>query len=394
MKVLFTAIGLFLVAQLTVFAKGIEFFHGTFAEAKEAAGQQGKLIFIDAYTTWCGPCKRMSAQVFTQEEVGEFYNQTFVNLKLDMEKGEGRDFQQKYRVNAFPTLLFLDPEGNVVHKLVGGMDATNFLKLGKFAASKSSVSSSLDKEYEEGRRDPAFMAEYVEAISKGNRPVLKIVNDYLLTQKDLKTPENLKIIFFGMTEVDSRVFNLLVENRKDIVKMFGEETVEDQIVKAANATVNKAIEFNSGDLLEEANDKVKRYAGEKYKQFQYDSRLKYYISTRQPDMFLKYAKDYVKVSDQNKYDLTNEILTEHRDQPILVNQATYWAVELADANANEQFCFLAAQLLFLDGQFPQSKNYAEKALKHAGDSNSAMIPNIKKLLAAIETKINLEKSSR
>ena len=93
MKFLATCLGFFLISQSLALGKGIEFFHGTLAEAKELASQEGKLIFIDAFTTWCGPCKRMSAQVFTQEEVGEFYNQTFVNLKLDMEKGEGKDFQ-------------------------------------------------------------------------------------------------------------------------------------------------------------------------------------------------------------------------------------------------------------------------------------------------------------
>ena len=115
-----------LFLSLSAIAGGIDFFHGSVEEAKALAKEEGKLIFVDAFTTWCGPCKRMSSQVFTDENVGEFYNRTFVNLKLDMERGEGKEFQQKYRVSAFPTLLFLDPEGTVVNKVVEGMDVKNF----------------------------------------------------------------------------------------------------------------------------------------------------------------------------------------------------------------------------------------------------------------------------
>lgn len=394
MKIFATCLFLLISGHSLLIAKGIDFFHGTLAEAKEVAGQQGKLIFIDAFTTWCGPCKRMSAQVFTQDEVGEFYNQTFINLKLDMEKGEGKDFQRKYRVTAFPTLLFLDPEGNVVHKVVGGMDMKNFINLGKFAASKSDVSSSLDKAYEEGQRDPGFMAEYIEALAKSNRPLLKIANDYLHTQNDFKTPENLKIIFYGLVEVDSRIFNLLVENRRDIIKIFDKETVSERIVKAANATVNKAIEFNSVDLLEEANDKVKRYADDQYDKFQYTSRLRFYSKTRQPDMFLRYASEYASESKENKFELANDILHSQKDQPKLVRQATVWAVELAKDKANEQNCFVAAQLLYLGSEYQESKIYAEKALKFASQSKSGALPHIQKLLSAIEMKIDIEKSSR
>lgn len=392
MKSLATSLIYLLLALSTVYATGIEFFHGTLSEAKEIAGQQGKLIFVDAYTTWCGPCKRMSANVFSQQEVGDFYNQTFINLKLDMEKGEGKEFQRQYQVNAFPTLLFLDPEGKVVQKVVGGMDVANFVQLGKSAASKSSVSSSLDKAFSDGQRDPAFMAKYVESLSKSNRPLLKIVNEYLSTQKDYGSPDNLKVLFFGLAEIDSRVFNLFVDHKRDIVKMFGDAAVQKQIVKAANATVEKAIEFDNSDLLEEANDKVKRYAQDEYKLFQYTSRLQFYGETRQPELYLRYAKDYIRQGRQYKFELVNRIFHELRDQPELMKAATDWSIEIVDAEESEENCFLAAQLLFVDGQFEKSRSYANQALKLASGANSAALPYIKKLITAIEQKTGINKS--
>lgn len=66
--------------------EGIKFEDITFNEALKKAKEQGKLIFMDCYTTWCGPCKMMSNQVFKQKQVGDFFNQNFVNLKVDMKR--------------------------------------------------------------------------------------------------------------------------------------------------------------------------------------------------------------------------------------------------------------------------------------------------------------------
>ena len=73
-----------------LFSQGADFKQITLKEALEQAKVQGKMVFVDCYTTWCGPCKMMAQEVFSREDVGQFMNTRFVNVKLDMEKGEGR----------------------------------------------------------------------------------------------------------------------------------------------------------------------------------------------------------------------------------------------------------------------------------------------------------------
>jgi thiol:disulfide interchange protein len=113
--------------------KGIQFFQGTWKEVLEKAKKEKKPIFVDAYTVWCGPCKYMAANVFTDEKVGEYYNKNFINYKFDMEKGEGPEFANKYRITAYPTLLYINAEGKIIHRVVGGKQPEQFIEDGKRA---------------------------------------------------------------------------------------------------------------------------------------------------------------------------------------------------------------------------------------------------------------------
>lgn len=99
---------------------GIAFKGITLEKAKKEALKSGKLIFIDAYTDWCGPCKRMAATSFKDEAVGDLFNKNFINVKIEMEKSpEGPDVARKYGVKAYPTLLIIDGTGRVVKQTIG-----------------------------------------------------------------------------------------------------------------------------------------------------------------------------------------------------------------------------------------------------------------------------------
>lgn len=116
---------------LSLSGQGIEFFHGTWAEGAGGAEKTGReLIFVDAFASWCSPCKRMASSVFPQK-VGSFFNANFMNLKIDMEKPENAEFAGKYPVSAYPTLMFLDGSGKMVQKAVGAKDAEQLLELAR-----------------------------------------------------------------------------------------------------------------------------------------------------------------------------------------------------------------------------------------------------------------------
>jgi len=110
--------------------EGIQFFKGTWAEALEKSKAENKPIFVDVYTTWCGPCKWMSKYTFTDDEVAKFYNEKFICVKADAERGEGITLARKYKVRAYPTLLFVKNDGSTILKTEGARSSEQFIQLG------------------------------------------------------------------------------------------------------------------------------------------------------------------------------------------------------------------------------------------------------------------------
>lgn len=118
---------------------GIEFYSGSWDEALALAQKENKIVFLDAYATWCGPCRVLKGRVFTNPDVGSYFNESFVNMAIDMERGEGPLLARKFRVTAYPTLIFVKPDGTVVKKAVGFHQPDQLIQLGKAANSASSL---------------------------------------------------------------------------------------------------------------------------------------------------------------------------------------------------------------------------------------------------------------
>ena len=116
--------------------EGIQFIESNWAAAKAEAKKQNKLIFLDAYTSWCGPCKMLKRNTFPDKEDGEFFNKNFINVAIDMEKGDGPAVAAQYGVNAYPTLIFADADGKMVAYTKGYIDAKQLIEFGKFGLSK------------------------------------------------------------------------------------------------------------------------------------------------------------------------------------------------------------------------------------------------------------------
>ncbi|HEY4194292.1 MAG TPA: thioredoxin family protein [Mucilaginibacter sp.] len=117
-------------------SKGIVFIEDAWDEALKQAAAQNKYIFVDAYATWCGPCKMLKATTFKDKKAAEFYNKNFINIAIDMEKGVGPQLAAQWRMEAYPTLIILNPKGKPVLGTVGYIKAPQLIKFGEEALKK------------------------------------------------------------------------------------------------------------------------------------------------------------------------------------------------------------------------------------------------------------------
>lgn len=216
-----------------------DFRHITYEEAVAAAKAEDKMLFLDFYTDWCGPCKMMMNQVFPQKEVGDYFNAKFVCLKVNAEK-EGKELARKHAVKAYPTFIVLDANEKVLGTKVGGNpDGWAFVNDIDRIADPEKTPERLKQRYESGERTADLISSYAglkkqEAQrSRGTdevkmKEVTEMVNGYFenLSDKERLKAENL---FIYMTYTDTP----LAETAKFMIAHRDEfdETVKEAIAK-------------------------------------------------------------------------------------------------------------------------------------------------------------------
>lgn len=254
-----------LILSTAAMAEGIVFFEGSWSEALATARSQRKLIFVDAYTEWCGPCKMMNRNTFPSDQVGELFNSSFVNVKLDMEKGEGLTFASRYQVNAYPTLLFLNHKGEIVHKALGYLSPRALMSEAQIALRPENSLSGLELAFEQGttNRDSLFMLAMAyhqmddrRAYDVGERFFSTISRD-----KELLLPENWKAIQALTVDMNSREYQYLLKKQKKFIRKFGYQPVlvkmYDLLKKAAISSALTRNDQAYQQALEIANTRLK-----------------------------------------------------------------------------------------------------------------------------------------
>jgi len=221
-KILISCVILFIA--LSGFAQGIEFEHTSWSEAVKKAKQLNKPIFVDVYTSWCGPCKVMAAQVFTRPEVGAKYNEGFVNVKIDAEKGEGIALAKKYEVRSYPTYLFINPsDQSLIDRSKSSMATADFNDLGdkmlfKFSGKYQISLAELDAKYKTDNYDEAFVKTYIKRLKAEGKASVPVLSRYIDKFVN-KTPSADQLYFIGLNfpkGADAIIYNYIVNHYKAI----------------------------------------------------------------------------------------------------------------------------------------------------------------------------------
>ncbi|WP_326984586.1 thioredoxin family protein [Chryseobacterium sp. MYb264] len=209
------------------FAQGIKFEDSNFATILAKAKKENKLVFVDAYASWCGPCKLMVKNIFPLQSVGDYYNSHFVNAKIDMEKGEGIGLAKKYNVKAFPTYLFINGDGEEVHRTLGYVEENDFIQFAKDAGDPSKRLTSLKQKFEDGEKDPEFLKNLAGLTMYNDAAFSSRVMERYFAAKTEYDQDDIQMLLMGAQNMDSPLYKIFQTKKAEISKVITPEKYAD-----------------------------------------------------------------------------------------------------------------------------------------------------------------------
>ncbi|OFX81138.1 MAG: hypothetical protein A2X20_06530 [Bacteroidetes bacterium GWE2_40_15] len=247
-----------LLPNVSIAQDGIKFETGSWKEVLEKARTEKKLVFIDVYTSWCGPCKLMAKDIFPSKSVGDVFNKNFINFKVDAENGDGVAIAKKYGVTGFPTYLFLNGDGILFYSSMGSMSEDKFLREAENAIKEFSDPEPfalLKSQYDAKSKDREFLLRYMQKSQARGVSSADAADMYvsLCSKDETLNKETLTILMKNKNiNVDGVLFGFLTDNKDEVAKMLGypkTETLIRTLGYLASNDIERAIEKRDEVLL-------------------------------------------------------------------------------------------------------------------------------------------------
>ena len=283
------------------FAQGIIFRQDDWQNVLMQAKAQKKLIFVDIYTTWCGPCKEMDKKTFTQTAVGDKFNARFINYKIDAEKGFGITLTKRYRVTSYPTCLFVDANENLVYKQEGQLEASDLLKEADMVLNNQANAKplyALEKLYNEGRKDSEFLYEYIAVRSLYNGIDNKgLVDDYIKSLNPIQysADKTLRLVVSNGFRIDGKAFDLLLKFREKAESLFegGVEKVNRTFSESINEVFSEALKNKNQVLFDQAIAANLKALPNTADRVNDKNKLAFYLAMKDVSKFTEAAEQYL-----------------------------------------------------------------------------------------------------
>lgn len=377
--------GLFIFITIFGFAQDeIQFQDLPFKDLVAKAKKENKLVFIDAYAAWCGPCKMMEKNVFNKKSVGDFYNKNFVNARIDMEKGEGREVAQKFGVRSYPTYLFLNGDGELVSQNYGYMEEGIFLAMAQDINSPNNKKGSLKERFAKGEKDKDFLINIMKLNSSADYEFAKQASErYFSNRKktDEFTKDDVGLLLYFLKSTEDLNYKTFVSQKADIIKFLPEENYNEfnnQLVlaKVVQESIDeKAKKINDDYFLKTAEPLVgKEAAILKLNQ----TKLAYYEQNANFPEYEKTALEYYKNADSfepNELLKAAWIFSDNIKTQSSLKKAAEWAEKSVMRGETPENTYILAKIYYNLGSKELAKNFAElsknMALQSGKDANLA-----------------------
>lgn len=441
-KAIFTVI--FFVFALSSSMSQISFYVTSVEEGLKIAKREGKNLFVDTYAEWCIPCKKMQ-RVFANRELSNYFNNNYINVKVDMDGKYGKETYKKYDVIFLPTMMILDPEGNVKYKTDQIMSAQRLLEIGQQAniagvylgneASqinsnpfnnsrraattgnvKTSNPPSTAKTTPEPKRKKVVQSKVKvsEPIAEDNEKILYVLGegddvppeilyqeayfrmelmdgshtqaamDYLNSQSDWGTDKNMRFIFHFVESTDSPLFEYLVQNKLAFEILLGAESVNNSIFILVNQRIYQGYPRPS---LDEAKE-LYAHCQTDYQIPSYQYYLSRLLQENNISEYLSNADEYLAQINKNDEHIMHKSAALYLQQKAYKESQTkkYIALAKKAVNLNEDepyYRLTLSKLYLLKGDVKKAKNQLDEARNIIDEKNGDLYGEIEQLLKGL-----------
>lgn len=385
----FAILLIFSLIPCSIFASGIAFYESiSIDRAIEIAKREGKNIFIDTYTDWCIPCKKMEKN-FHDAEVAAFYNAHFVNVRINMDFSEyAGEYRKQFDVIFLPTLLILDTDGKTRFKADRILSKIDLISLGKKSLNPNTYLPSMATEIV---ASPMTSAPSVSQEVKGPETIIHVMGKdmknlppeilreeayfrlqlmdgshieasraYLKTQNDWLSTKNMRFILDFAPDARSKEFDFIVANRDTFYTIVGSDQVERTIQILIYMQLHQGYPRPN---FEETQTLYQMVNKKNYKLLSYQYFMSRLLDECNMEEYIKLAQNYlleINPSDDYVMYVMADYLSEFEDSKTKTLQ---WVLKAIKSNPNEpDYYFLGADMYLQQGDIKKATSYIDQAI--------------------------------
>jgi thioredoxin-related protein len=347
--------------------KGINFRNLTLEQGLEAAKAEKKPLYVHGYTDWCHFCMYMRDSVYTDSEVGDFFNTNFICIKIDMEK-EGKKLNDSLKIHTYPAMLFYDVNGEMMHRAAGRRYKQPFLELGREALDPRRQMRTFQKKFEAGTATPYEVQFYFRMQEIAGMDAQPMLNDYLMKQPadSFMNQNNWRIMYDIIKDPYLPIVQKIIDNKKALEAKYTADSVNNKLIGLYNSRLmqyTQLLDSNGYKSLKEeilANKKLdireKIVAWAEINKAKMKSDWETYKLLAKP-----FADKYAMDDFRRLNDMADIFYQRFSSDKDLLEQARVWAsrsVQLADLYKGN---YILASITYLKGD----KELAKKICEHA-----------------------------
>lgn len=348
-------------------------------EIVEMAKKDNKMIFLDAYASWCSPCKWMAANMFTNDTIADYYNKTFICASVDMEKGEGLTLRQKYAVRAYPSLLFINGNEEMVHERVGApQKVRDYIEMARVAQIPEEGLAAYMRKYDAGNNSPEFILSFLNRLVEAYIPINTVLKKYFATQSesDLFNRWNWNIIYRYVIDMDDPQFGYFLKHQDEYGKLYSRDSVIEKIGSIYDYALQKCFRTSQSakndSSYEALKSQIKHSGFEGAGKIIFHSDLQLFQVRGKNDAYVQllydgldkyYSEDYAMLTNAayTVSSLTGDVK--------YLEKAGEWAKRSISMKSGPYNNDIYASILFKLGKFNEAISYEEDAITLARNLN-------------------------